>query len=89
MLCGCLETTTEGVYCIVVEEAEECPTVDSVNESIFPVEVCGGTHSSATGFDERTDNTSVWHEDTASEEGKDACCFTTEYTSSNHNCVDD
>ena len=48
-LAGCMETVTENVYCVTVLEEETCPSIDSVNENTFPVNVCGGTHRKALG----------------------------------------
>ena len=87
---GCMETVTENVHCVTVLEEETCPTVDSVNANDFPVEVCGGTHRKALGFDERTDNTSVWYDEGEQDETHDACCFSTEYVqSSSSNCIEE
>jgi len=87
---GCMETVTENVYCVTVLEEEACPTLEAVNESDFPIEVCGGTHLQALAFDERTDNTSVWYDDTEEDAARDACCFQTAYVqSSNSDCVEE
>ena len=89
-LAGCMETVTENVYCITVLEEETCPSIDSVNENNFPVAVCGGTHRKALGFDERTDNTSVWYDESEADDTQDACCFYTEYVqSSNSDCIEE
>jgi len=90
VLSGCMETVTENVYCVTVLEEDTCPTLEAVNESDFPVDVCGGTHRQALAFDERNDNTSVWYDETEEDAARDACCFQTEYVQSgNSNCVEE
>ena len=75
---GCT-TTTQSQYCIHVEESAECPTIDEVNETTFPAEDCGGTHTLATEFSTRNESISIWEEDTALDQQYDGCCYTTSY----------
>ncbi|MAA80669.1 MAG: hypothetical protein CL916_15545 [Deltaproteobacteria bacterium] len=77
-LLGCT-TTTQSQYCINVEEDIECPTLNYVNETTFPAEDCGGTHTQATVLFARNESVSVWEEDTALDNQYDGCCYTTLY----------
>ena len=77
MLIGC--TTTQSQYCINVEEDMECPVLDEVNDTTFPVEDCGGTHTKATEFSTRNESVSIWEEDTTMDAQFDGCCYTTSY----------
>ena len=78
ILKGCT-TTTQSRYCIQVEEEVECPSLDEVNETTFPAEDCGGTHTQATEFSVRNDSVSIWEEDTALDSQYDGCCYNTSY----------
>ena len=78
ILAGCT-TTTQSQYCIHVEEDVECPTLDEVNETTFPTDDCGGTHTQAVEFSARNESVSVWEEDTALDNQYDGCCYTTSY----------
>ena len=77
ILTGC--TTEESTYCVQVAEEAECPSVEEINETIFPVDDCAGVHQSATEFSTRNDSVSTWIEDTATDAEFDACCFQTSY----------
>ena len=79
-LTGC--TTTQSQYCVNVVEEAECPTLEEVNETTFPTEDCGGTHTQANEFSARNESVSVWEEDTALDNQYDGCCYTTSYVSS-------
>ena len=69
-----------SIYCLQVDEEIECPTVNEVNESVFPSEDCSGRHLKAMTFDGRQETASSWADDTATDAAYDRCCFTTEYT---------
>ena len=77
---GCT-TTTQSQFCIHVEEDLECPSLDEVNETIFPAEDCGGTHTQASELYERNDSVSIWEEDTDVDAQYDGCCYVTSYVS--------
>ena len=77
---GCIEKPVEeSSYCLDVAEAEECPTLETLNAGTFPTEDCAGTHLEAISLRERNDSVSTWYEDTAADEAYDACCYTTNY----------
>ena len=78
VLAGCT-TTSESQYCINIDADAECPSVEDVNETIFPIDDCGGTHTKSTEFAARNDSVSIWEEDTAADTLYDACCYTTTY----------
>lgn len=78
ILTGCT-TTTQSQYCIQVEEEVECSSLDDVNETTFPVDDCGGTHTQATEFSTRNESVSIWEEDTALDSQYDGCCYKTSY----------
>lgn len=79
---GCSESGADrGTYCMDIEAAEECPTVEEMNDTVFPTgpECGGGSHLWAKEFIERReDPVWRWGVDTGPDaEDFDACCYDT------------
>lgn len=78
---GCNDGGTgSDTYCMDIEAAEECPTVEEMNETVFPTgPMCGGgSHLWAQDFIERREDP-VWRWGDTGEgaEDFDACCYDT------------
>ena len=67
-------------YCIDIEAAEECPTVEEMNDTVFPTgwQCGGGSHMWAQEFIERCDDPVWYWGDTGPEaQDFDSCCYDT------------
>ena len=80
LLTGCLTTNSTSEYCVTVGEDEDCPSLSAVNETVFPVDTCSGTHLAATEYTKRQDSISVWEEDIDSDAQFDSCCYATDHS---------
>ena len=90
--CNGEETGSSDTYCLVIEAAEECPSVEQMNDTVFPTgPMCGGgAHMWAQEFLERRDEgVSLWGESSPSAVDHDSCCYDTVHrrTIRGHDCV--
>lgn len=71
---------SEDTYCVDIEASEECPTVEEMNDTVFPTgPMCGGgSHMWAQGFLERREDP-VWYWGDTGEDAVDfdSCCYDT------------